>query len=141
MEYQKRNETKYGTQHSIIEPIHLFLRDLSNEGNVLNSFSIVLSPRNQRIEASWLNFRKDRLGWWKHFLQDLVDLTLFDPSDPVQVGCLRFYFIELFREEVTEVAIAWKQHITSHHRNGGPTGRPVFLTPHLRYDRPFAVCP
>ena len=54
----------------IIEPIHLFLRDLSNEGNVLNSFSIVLSPRNQRIEASWSNFRKDRLGWWKHFLQD-----------------------------------------------------------------------
>ena len=69
MEYQKRNGTKCGTEH-IIEPIHLFLRDLSNEGNVLNSFSIVLSPRNQRIEASWSNFRKDRLGWWKNFLQD-----------------------------------------------------------------------
>ena len=71
----------------------------------------------------------------KIFFKILVDLTLFDTSDPVQVGCLRFYFIELFREEVTEVAIAWKQHITSHHRNGGPTGRPdiMFFSPHT-YD-------
>ena len=29
--------------------------------------------------------------------------------------------MELFREEVTEVATAWKQHIITHHRNGGPT--------------------
>ena len=28
------------TEHSVTERIHLFLRDLSNEGNVLNSFSI-----------------------------------------------------------------------------------------------------
>ena len=57
---------------------------------------------NERIEAYWSNFRKNRLGWWKHFLQDLVDLELFDPSDPVQVECLRFCFIELLGEEVTE---------------------------------------
>ena len=74
-----------GTEHSVIEPIHLFLRDLSNESNVLNSFSVVSSPMNQTIEAYWSGFRKDRLGWWKHFLQDLVDLELFNPSDPVQV--------------------------------------------------------
>ena len=48
-----------GTEHSVTEPIHLFLRDLSNEGNILNSFSIVSSLMNQRIEAYWPNFRKD----------------------------------------------------------------------------------
>ena len=90
---------------------------------------------NQRIEAYWLNFRKDRPGWWKHFLQVLVDLELFDPSDPVQVDCLRFCFIELLREEVTEVATVWNQHIISHHRNGRLTGRPdiMFFLPHT-YD-------
>ena len=97
-------KTDNGTEHSVIELIHLLLRDLSNEGNVLHSFSIVSSPMNQRIKAYWSNFRKDRLGWWKHFLQDLVDLELFGPSDPVQVDCLRFCLIELLREEVKEVA-------------------------------------
>ena len=65
----------------------------------------------------------------------MVDLELFDPSDPVQVDCLRFCFIELSREEVTEVATAWNQPIISHHRNGGPTGRPhiMFFLPHT-YD-------
>ena len=93
-----------GTDHSVIELIYLLLRDLSNEGNVLHSFSIVSSPMNQRIKAYLSNFRKDGLGWWKHFLQDLVDLESFGPSDPVQVDCLRFCFIELLREEVTELA-------------------------------------
>ena len=88
-------------------PFILFLRDFSNEGNVLNSFSIVSSPMNQITEAYWSRFRKDRLGWWKHSLQDLVNLELFDPSDLVQVDCVRFCFIDLLREEVTEVATAW----------------------------------
>ena len=35
--------------------------------------------------------------------------------------------MELFREEVTEVATAWKQHIITHHRNDGPTGRPDIM--------------
>ena len=109
---------------------------------VLNSFLIVSSSMNQRMEAYWSNFRKDRLGCWKHFLQDLVDLELFDASDPVQLDWLRFCFIELLREEITEVATAWNQHIISHHRNGGPTGRPgiMFFLPctydtidHLQY--------
>ena len=99
---------------------------------------------NQRIEASWWNFKSERLGWWKHFLQNLLALELFDPSDPVQVDCLRFCFIEWFREEVTEVATAWNQHIISHHKNGGLTEWPdiMFFLPqtndtidHLHYVR------
>ena len=69
---------------------------------------------NQRIEAYWSNFRKDR---WKHFLHSLVDLELFDPTDSVQVDCLRFCFIELLCEEVKEVATALNQHIIPHPRN------------------------
>ena len=101
----------------------------------MNSFSIVSSLMNQRIEAYLSSFIKDWLDWWKYFLQDLVDLELFDPSDPVQVGCLRFCFIELIREKVTKGATAWDQHVISHHRNGGPTGGPdiMFFLPHI-YD-------
>ena len=136
MEYQKSWKQIMEQDTLLWNPFILFLRDFSNEGNVLNSFSVVSSPMNQITEAYWSRFRKDRLGWWKHSLQDLVDLELFDPSDLVQVDCVRFCFIDLLREEVTEVATAWNQHITSHHKNGWRTGRPDIMfflpTPMIR---------
>ena len=58
-----------------------FFGDLSNLGNVLNSFPIVSFPMNQRIEAYWSNSRKDQLSRWKHFLQDLVDVDIVDFCD------------------------------------------------------------
>ena len=57
----------------------------------------------------------------------MVDLDLFDPSDPVQVDCLRFCFTQFLREEVTELATMWNQHIRLRHRNGRPTGRPGIM--------------
>ena len=46
-----------GTEHATIEPIHQAL-----SANV-NSFSIVSSPRNQRIDPYWTKLRNDRVGW------------------------------------------------------------------------------
>ena len=45
-----------GTEHALIGFIHIFLR------NNLNSFSIVKSTSNQRIEAYWSKLRKDKIG-------------------------------------------------------------------------------
>ena len=44
-----------GTEHSLIEPMHLHLSPLN--GNLeMNHFSIITSPQNQRIESYWLVF-------------------------------------------------------------------------------------
>ena len=43
-----------GTEHSIIEPMHIYLSSLvskRDESDVLKSFKIIFSPKNQRIEA------------------------------------------------------------------------------------------
>ena len=72
-----------GYEHSLIEPIHIALCDLSNDENIIGSFSIVTSPLNQRIEAYWSKLKQDRMGWWKRLFQDMLDLDMFDPSDPV----------------------------------------------------------
>ena len=41
-----------GTEHSLIEPMHLHLSALN--GNLeMNHLSIVTSPQNQRIESHW----------------------------------------------------------------------------------------
>ena len=52
-----------GTEHSLIEPIHIALRDLSNDEYVFDSLSMGSSPLNQRIEAYWSKLKQDRVGW------------------------------------------------------------------------------
>ena len=101
--------------------------------NPFNTFSITTSPLNQRIEAYWSKLRQDRPGWWKSFFQDMVDLELYNPSDPAQVDCLRYCFMNILRKELYAVAVEWNHHIISKSINGGPNGRPdtMFFLPHL----------
>jgi len=124
-----------GTEHALVEPIHLHLR------NEINTFSIVTSPRNQRIESYWSKLRNDRLGWWKIFLQDLVDLNLYDTTDGVQIDIARFCFMRLIRSELKQVAEDWNQHIISKSINGGPRGRPdtMYFLPHLYGTQDFLI--
>ena len=45
-------QAENGTEHSLIEPMHLHLSALN--GNLeMNHFSIITSPQNQRIESHW----------------------------------------------------------------------------------------
>ena len=96
--------------------------------NPLNNFSITTSPLNQRIEAYWCKMRLDR-----SFFQDMVDMGLYNPSDQVQVECLRYCFTNTIRKELSTVANEWNQHIISKSMNGEPSGRPgtMFFLPHL----------
>ena len=96
---------------------------------------ITTSPRNQRIEANWSILKRDRIGWWHRFLQDLSDLELFSRDDPVIVDCARFCFIEFIRDELQSIMDDWNVHIISQGRSTGPRGRPdtMYFLPHL-YD-------
>ena len=61
-----------GTEHALIEPIHIYLRSINEEEGIENAFSITTSPQNQRIEAYWSILQRDRLGWWKKFFTGLI---------------------------------------------------------------------
>jgi len=107
-----------GTEHSTIEPLQIVLRMLNTDDDTtLNSFSIITSPQNQRIEAYWSILKRDKIGWWKEFFQDLVDLDLYQ-NLPVLKECIRFCFMSLLRND-------WNVHLISFGRNRqGPQGRP-----------------
>ena len=113
-------------RNTIIQPMHIYLSSLDsqrNEEDVLLSFRITSSPRNQRIESYWSCMRRDRIGWWKSFFEDMVDLELFE-SDIVVVECIRFCFMELLHNELN--SILNDSHIISiisKSRNSGPSGR------------------
>ena len=70
----------------------------------MNSFSIVPSTNNQRVEVYWSNLRPDRKGWWQDFFRDMVDLELFNPASHVLVEFLKFCFIGVLRKELKEMA-------------------------------------
>ena len=125
-----------GTEHSLVQPIHLLLRNTDGSDPNLESFSIVTSPANKRIEAFWSILLRDKIGWWKRFFQDMVDLDLFSNDDPVLLEAIRFCFMQLLRKELKEIASDWNVHIISSSRYQGPRGRPdtMYFLPHL-YNR------
>ena len=63
----------------------------------------------------------------------MADMGLYNPSDQVQVECLRYCFTTNIRKEMSTVAIEWNQHIISKSINEGTSGRPdtMFFLPHL----------
>ena len=59
MRSKKKNkmERDDGTEHSLTEPIHAYLRSSNDDpGDAFYSFSIVSSPVNQLIESHWSKF-------------------------------------------------------------------------------------
>ena len=76
--------------------------------------------------------RRDKIGWWKKFFEDLNDLGFFDPSDEAVLECMHFCFMALIREDLSSIQSDWNVHIISRSRNGGPRSRPdtIFNFPH-----------
>ena len=93
-----------GTEHAIIEPMHIYLSSLhgnfDDDDEILKSFKITSSPKNQRIEAYWSSLRRDKIGWWKEFFEDMNDLGFYDASDFAVLECMRFCFIKLIRKDL-----------------------------------------
>ena len=79
---------------------------------------LVLShpPANQRIEAFWSILLRDKIGWWKQFFQDMVNLDRFSMDDPVLLEAMRFCFMRLIRKELKEIAVDWNVNVTSSSR-------------------------
>ena len=52
-----------GTEHSLIEPVHIYMCSLSDDtSDSLHSFSIVSSSGNQGVESYWSELVVDRPG-------------------------------------------------------------------------------
>ena len=134
-----------GTENSVIEAIHTYLRSSHNDDNAgERCFVIGRSTANQRIEAYWSQLVKDGPGWWINFFKDLSDLGLFNGSDPAHQDCIRFCFMNIFRQELFQVAEMWNQHQIASSKFGnssGPRGKPdcMYFLPHLYNTEDFKV--
>ena len=63
----------------------------------------------------------------------MVDLEVFDSSEPTLLDCIRFYFMGILRKELTDIANEWNCHLLSPNRHSTPSGKPevIYFLPHL----------
>ena len=67
---------------------------------------------------------RDRLGGWRQFFQDLVDLELLNTDGHVVLDCINYCFLEIIRKELSSVKEDWNSYIISRSHKSGPTKRP-----------------
>ena len=63
----------------------------------------------------------------------MVDLELFDPSEPALLDCIRFCFMSILQKELTYIANEWNRYLLSPNRNNRSSGTPdvMYFLPHL----------
>ena len=113
--------TYLGTENKIIAFTQAFFRD--NE----NAHRYVSSPRNQRIEGYWSQYRRNLSSWWINLFKDLVETGELNTSDELQKDCLWFCFAELLQEDLNAVKEHWNTHRIRKSRNDTVAGVPDVL--------------
>ena len=96
--------TDLGTENNIMASMQAFFHDDEN------AHRYVASPRNQRIEGYWSQFRRNRSSWWMNLFKDLVERGDLNTSNNLQKDCLWFCFAELLQQDLDAVVEHWNTH-------------------------------
>ena len=127
-----------GSENTTIAGIQRYFRRNVNDSSCgQRSFLFGPSTSNQRIEAWWSIFKRNRCIWWINFFKDFCNEGL-DVSLNHHLECLRFCFVGLLQTELDETLKLWNNHyIRSVKNSESPAGRPnvLFFTPQLSQGR------
>ncbi|XP_064389966.1 uncharacterized protein LOC135337880 [Halichondria panicea] len=101
-----------GTENAKVAHLQPFLRRHDTDSFAgCDSFRYGKSVHNQRIEAMWSVLRKWCLDWWIDFFKRLREEGHYDGSDPIQVDCMTFAFMDLIQSELDNVVQMWNTHL------------------------------
>ena len=122
-------QTDRGTENGTIAALQCLFRDEHPDRYAgINSHRYCRSTANQRIEAWWSHFRRQRMEWWIVFFADLTLQGIFNKDDLLHVYAIRYTFMPLLREELNYVADLWNNHYINRTPNARcPPGRPNIL--------------
>ena len=68
------------------------------------------SPGNQRIEAWWSFFRRNRSQFWLEVFAELNESGAFHPENHKEVECLRYCFMAVIQSDLDEIRRHWNTH-------------------------------
>lgn len=118
-----------GTENSMLSLLQPYFRFSARDSMAkMKSFMYGKSTSNQRIEAFWAFLRSHGMNWWINLFKDLRDINQYDDSDPLQVECLKYCFMDVIQAELDRIAYHWNLHnIRSQRLAEAPHGKPNIL--------------
>ena len=102
--YPSHIRTDCGTENGMIAAIQSFVTGSTT------SHTYGTSPGNQRIEAWWSFFRRNRSQWWIDWFEDLIQFSAFHPGSVVETEILRFCFMRILQKDLDDVRKRWNTH-------------------------------
>ena len=116
--FPKNLRTDPGTENSTAAAIQSML------SNDAASHKFVTSVRNQRIEAWWSYFRRNKAQWWMDYFSDLCSSGVYDPDNRFQRYCFQFCFMKVLQKELDNIAVSWNSHRIRPNTGSCPAGIP-----------------
>ena len=110
--------TDRGTENVILAAAQSFF------ANSMQAHAYGPSHHNQRIEAWWANLKKSMTSWWINFFKDLIDEGVYDPSNLLQLECMRFCFKQIIQRELDQTVASWNSHCIRKSRHDTVSGIP-----------------
>lgn len=118
--------TDPGTENSTTAAIQTVLSQNQS------SHRFVTSVRNQRIEAWWSYFKRNKAQWWMDYFSDLSSAGIYNPDHKFQKSCFQFCFMNLLQKELDNIAVSWNSHQIRSNTGSCPAGIPNEI--YLLYD-------
>jgi hypothetical protein len=113
--------TDLGTENGLVASTQCYFRDNHD------AHRYVPSPRNQRIEAWWSFFSRNRSTWWRNFFSDLESREEIDLSYDLSKECVWYCFHDLLQKDIDTVKEHWNTHRIRRSRYNTVPGRPDSL--------------
>ena len=113
--------TDMGTENGLAASIQCYFRD------ELEAHRYVPSTRNQRIEAWWSFFVRNRSSWWRNHFKDMESEGMLDCAAEISMECLWYCFAELIQKDLDFVKEHWNCHRIRKSRHDTRSGRPDSL--------------
>jgi hypothetical protein len=110
--------TDPGTENSTTAAIQTVLSQNQS------SHRFVTSVRNQRIEAWWSYFKRNKAQWWIDYFSDLCLAEVYNPDHRFQRSCFQFCFMNLLLRELDNIAVSWNSHRIRPNTGSCPAGIP-----------------
>ena len=123
-----RVRTDCGSENGILAASQCFFRRNHTDayaGEKAHLFGS--SHSNQRIEAWWSVFRRNKSSCLIDFFKDLVHCGTYNPDDDLQKACAWYCFSDLIQEELDLCREQWNSHCIRKSNVSQVHGRPDHL--------------
>jgi len=124
----KKIRNDCGSENVVLAAMQCFLRR-NHDDDLAGEKSHVYGPShsNQRIEAWWSFYKRNRSAYIINAFKEMVDNDEFNAADKLLLSLIRYCFVELLQKDLNEIVEYWNTHYIRKSRHDTVPGRPDVL--------------